>query len=73
MVTGTFKILIDGVVRTYARVSDIPEHFENVIAFKPDYPDPPHTEEDHALMETYNNVLHELLKRERNASSHENR
>lgn len=73
MVTGTFKILIDGVVRTYARVSDIPELFENVIAFKPDYPSPPHTDEDHALMETYNNVLHELLKRERNASSHENR
>ena len=44
---------------------DIPQSFDNVIKFEPTSPEPPHTEEEHEEMETYNDKLKELLKREK--------
>ena len=59
-----FVILRNGVLETYNKYEDIPESFENVIKFLPDIPPGPHTEEQHELIETWNEKLKELLKRE---------
>ena len=41
-VTGHFEILVDGDVKTYNRIGDIPLIIDNVIKFQPDIPDGPH-------------------------------
>ena len=64
--THKFVILKDGVLETYNKYEDIPESFDNVIQFLPDIPDGPHTYEQHELIESWNNKLKELLKRETN-------
>ena len=61
---GEFVILVDGVKRTYKNYNDIPKSFDNIIKFDPEYPEPPHTQEQHDMMETYNDKLMELMKRE---------
>ena len=45
--------------------NDIPMEFDNLIRFEPDIIPDPHTEEEHEIMESYNNKLQELMKRER--------
>lgn len=62
---GKFKILNGGNVIEYNDYNDIPVIFDNLISFKPYCPEPPHTEEDHALIETFNDKLKELMKREK--------
>jgi hypothetical protein len=69
MLTGSFKILLNGELVTYTNYNDIPESFDNVIEFLPDYPPGPHTEEEHEYVGTYNLYLLDLLKRETNGSS----
>jgi hypothetical protein len=59
-----FVILKDGVLETYNKYEDIPESFDNVIQFLPEIPAGPHTHEQHEEIETWNNKLKELLKRE---------
>ena len=51
--------------REFNNYDDIPQSFDNVIKFEPTSPEPPHTEEEHEEMETYNDKLKELLKREK--------
>jgi hypothetical protein len=63
---GEFKILNNGNVIEYSDYNDIPTKFDNLISFKPYWPEPPHTKEDHALIETFNDKLKELMKREKN-------
>ena len=65
---GKFVIKIGSATVTYEDFDDIPMEFDNLISFKPDAPEPPHSEEDHKEMETYNEKLQELMRRE-NASS----
>ena len=65
---GKFVIKIGSAIVTYEEFDDIPMEFDNLISFKPDAPEPPHSEEDHKEMETYNEKLQELMRRE-NASS----
>ena len=65
-------LLHNGSFVTYDDWEDVPEdlQFRNVIKFIPDYPEEPHTDEDHEYMETFNDKLQELMRRERtNASS----
>lgn len=62
---GKYKILDKGVVTEYADTDYIPLEFDNIIEFRPDYPEPPHTEGDHEMIETYPGILRDLLKRER--------
>lgn len=69
MITGIFKILVGDKLITYTNYNDIPESFDNVIEFLPNYPPGPHTEDEHEYMDTYNLFLQDLLKRETNASS----
>ena len=65
---GEFVIKVGSKLVTYNNYDDIPMVFDNLISFKPDAPEPPHSEEDHEEMETYNAKLQELMRRE-NASS----
>jgi len=62
---GKFVVLIDGVSHTYTNYNDIPSSFDNLIKFDPEYPEPPHTQEQHDIMDTYNDKLQRLMKREK--------
>ena len=64
-----FVVLRKGVLETYNKYEDIPENFDHIIKFLPDIPDGPHTDEQHEEIESWNEKLQELLKKERNASS----
>lgn len=64
-----FVILRNGVLETYDKYEDIPESFDNLIKFLPDIPDGPHTDEQHEEIDSWNEKLKELLKKESNASS----
>ena len=66
--TGEFTVMINGELVTYTNYDDIPDTFEHVIKYAPDWPEPPHTQEDHDYMETFNNKLQRLMEIE-NASS----
>ena len=59
-----FKILIDGRTKVYQNFEEIPESFENVIAFVPEVPPPPHTDEQHEEMGKWEGKLRELMERE---------
>jgi len=59
-----FVILNNGVLETYTKYEDIPEFFDNVIEFIPEIPEGPHTEEEHDLIDQWNNKLTKLLKRQ---------
>ena len=63
-----FVIKVGSKLVTYNNYDDIPMVDDNLILFKPYAPEPPHSEEDHKEMETYNKKLQELMGRE-NASS----
>ena len=67
--TGEFIIKIGEELITYTDYDDIPNTFDHVIKFNPDWPEPPHTQEDHDYMETFNDKLQRLGDIERNASS----
>ena len=62
---GEFVIREGSAIITYEDFDEIPMEFDNLISFNPIAPDPPHSEEDHQEMETYNAKLQELMKRER--------
>lgn len=62
--THRFEILIDGKVVVYERYEDIPEHFDNVVAFLPDIPPGPHTDEQHEEITDWMVKFAELMKRE---------
>tara|TARA_R100001463_G_scaffold31478_1_gene71120 strand:- start:568 stop:771 length:204 start_codon:yes stop_codon:yes gene_type:complete len=63
MLIGEFVIKINGKLERYNKFDDIPNNFEHLISFKPDYPEGPHTEEEHKHMESFNSKLQELLSR----------
>ena len=66
---GEFIIKTGEELITYTDYDDIPNTFDHVIKFDPDWPEPPHTQEDHDLMEVFNDKLQVLMEIERNASS----
>ena len=59
-----FVVLRKGILETYNKYEDIPETFENLIKFLPDIPDGPHTHEQHEEIDSWNDKLKELMKRE---------
>lgn len=59
-----FTILKNGVLIDYDKYEDIPESFDNVIQFLPEIPEGPHTEDEHDIIEQWNDKLKELMKRE---------
>ena len=62
---GRFVIRDGDQLFIYNNSEDIPQVFDNLIEFIPDYPPPPHTEEQHEYMHTFKPKLDELMKRER--------
>ena len=63
---GEYIIKIGDKLFEYTNTNDIPEKFDNLIKFMPTSPEPPHTEEEHKEMATYNDKLKQLMKREKN-------
>ena len=63
MLTGKFVIRKNGRLESYNKFDDIPNSFEHVISFKPDYPPEPHTEEQHNQMSKVDDYLKELMSR----------
>ena len=68
-----FIILINNEQFEYDKFEDIPESFDYLIKFEPEYPDPPHTEEQHAYIDSFPLMLKELMGRERKPYAKENR
>ena len=66
---GEYVIKINGELITYTDYDDIPDTFDHVIKFNPDWPEEPHTQEDHDLMAVFNDKLQRLMEIEKNASS----
>ena len=66
---GEYVIKINGELITYTDYDDIPDTFDHVIKFNPDWPESPHTQEDHDLMAVFNDKLQVLMEIEKNASS----
>ena len=57
---GHFIIRDNDKILEFKNYEDIPQSFDNVISFEPTPPEPPHTEEEHEEMATYNDKLKEL-------------
>lgn len=69
---GEFVIKIGDQLHTYTDYYDIPSKFDHVISFKPTLIPPPHTPEQHAELDTWNEKLQRLMEIE-NASSNKTR
>jgi hypothetical protein len=69
MITGKFVVRIGRDILIFNTYEDIPASFDNLIEFNPDIPEEPHTEEEHQELDTLNDMLHALLRRETNARS----
>jgi len=65
---GQFIVKVGTTLLEFSNYNDIPDTFDNVIVFKPEFPDSPHSEEDHKFIATFDGKLKELMKRETNAS-----
>jgi len=60
-----FVIREKGELKTYTRWEDLPESFEYVIRFNPHMPPPPHTDEEHHEIESWQSRFKELLTRQK--------
>lgn len=62
---GIFLIKDNNKLFEFSDSEDIPEEFDHLIRFELDYPEGPHTKEEHDLINTYNDIFQEFLKREK--------
>jgi hypothetical protein len=62
---GEFVFIINGNIETFDNYEKIPKVFQHLIKFAPDFPPPPHTEEQHQEMDQWNSRLTELINREK--------
>lgn len=53
----------DGVRRSAKSWNDIPAAIDSLIAFVPEYPEGPHTDEEHEYMESFDAKLKEVMNR----------
>ena len=64
---GSYKIkTLDNNIIEYDNYDNIPDKFFRLIKYNPEYPPTPHSEEDHKMIEEFDNKLHDLLRRESN-------
>lgn len=61
---GIFEVRINHETIQYEHFDDIPQKFDNLIRFEPEYPESPHSQEDHELVEAFGDKLVELMLRE---------
>ena len=66
---GQFVVKVGTSLLEFSDYNNIPDKFDNLISFKPEYPSSPHCQEDHEYIETFDSKLKDLMKRETNASS----
>ena len=52
-----------GTLRHGTHWDDLPAEMDRLVAFVPNYPAPPHTPEDHAMIEMFGGKLREALAR----------
>ena len=67
-----FVVKRNGILETYTEYNDIPNDFDHVISFEPEVPEPPHTDEQHEELESWNEKLQALMEIE-NARSNSQR
>jgi len=60
-----FVVKRKGKLETYTEYEDIPDDFDHVIRFLPEFLEGPHTEEQHAEIATWNDKLQQLMEIER--------
>ena len=66
---GCYKILLDNELIVYDDYDSIPKKFDNLIYYAPDYPEGPHTEEEHEMIARFEEKLKDLLRREHASSN----
>lgn len=64
-----FVVIVDGKLETFNKFEDIPNNIDHVIEFIPEVPPPPHSEEQHTEIDSWNDKLQELMKREKTYAS----
>ena len=61
---GKFRVFRNGKIEAYSDYNDIPQSFSHLIQCEFNTPEPPHTEEEHELIESFGPKLQELLGRQ---------
>ena len=64
-----FRVFRNGRVEEFNDYNNIPLDFEHVIAFIPEIPPGPHTEEQHEEIESWNSKFQKLMEIERARSN----
>jgi len=64
-----FQVLRNGKIEEYYDYDHIPLDFDNIIAFLPEIPPVPHTEEQHEEIESWNLKFQKLMEIERARSN----
>jgi hypothetical protein len=59
-----FVVLLNGELKTYSSFEDIPSSFDNLIEFRPHVPEGPHSDSDHEMINSWNEKLQQLIRRE---------
>ena len=54
---------LDGELHHGRHWDDLPADMDRLVAFVPDYPEPPHTDEEHLAMATFTDKLQEAMQR----------
>ena len=54
---------LEGNLQHGSHWDDLPAEMDRIVAFVPDAPPPPHTQEDHDLMATFDDRLQEVMAR----------
>lgn len=58
---GEFVFMIDGKIVTFDDYRKIPQNFQHIIKFIPEIPEPPHTEEQHEIIDGWHKKLQDLI------------
>ena len=66
---GRFIVKRGGHYVLHTDYDEIGLPFDELIAFEPEWPEPPHSEEDHRLMDSFTPKMRDLIRRNRNARS----
>ncbi len=62
---GSYRVkMFDKSINQIDNFDDIPDKFYRLLKYNSEYPPTPHSEEDHKMIEEFDNKLHELLRRE---------
>lgn len=57
-----FVVKRNGKLETYTKYEDIPRDFDHLIKFIPEVPKPPHTDEQHEEIDSWNEKLQALME-----------